>query len=239
MKRNIPNAITLFNLFFGCCAIVSVFNGQFISGFWFFFAAIFFDYFDGTMARWLDVHSSLGKQLDSLADVISFGLLPGVVLYVLLLIAWTGEASHPGVFWAAAPAFSVTLFSALRLAKFNIDTRQTDYFIGLPTPSACLFTVGLLLIYHFDSFGLAEWVIEPFFLYGCAAFLSYILVAELPMFNLKIQSFRWSGNEIKLIFAAIALLLLFLVREAALSLIIVLYILISVVQYILVSSDTP
>jgi len=237
MKQHIPNAVTLLNLLFGCCAIVSVFNGQFINGFWFFFAAIFADYFDGTIARRLGVHSPLGKQLDSLADVISFGFLPGVILYVLLLIGWTGEATYPGLFQAGIPAFTVTLFSALRLAKFNIDSRQTDYFIGLPTPSACLFTVGLLLIYHFDSFGLAGWITHPVFLYGCAVFLSFILVAELPMFNLKIKSFQWTGNEIKFIFATTALLLLIFLREAALSLTIVLYILISLAQYLLGASE--
>lgn len=236
MKQHIPNAVTLLNLFFGCCAVVSVFTGQFLTAFWFFFAAIFADYFDGTVARRLDVHSPLGKQLDSLADVVSFGFLPGVILYVLLLIGWTGKASHPGVLWAAAPAFAVTLFSALRLAKFNLDERQSDYFIGLPTPSSCLFTVGLLLIYHFDSFGLAGWIAQPVFLYACAAFLSFILIAELPMFNLKIKSFQWAGNEIKFIFAATALLLLIFLREAALSLIIVLYILISAAQFLLAPS---
>jgi CDP-diacylglycerol--serine O-phosphatidyltransferase len=229
MKQNIPNLVTLFNLFFGCCAIVSVLSGEFISAFWFFFAAGLADYLDGTAARLLDVGSPMGKELDSLADMVSFGLLPGVIFYTLLEMGWTGGIHHSGVVWKAAPGFIITLFSALRLGKFNLDTRQTDYFIGLPTPSSCLFAVGLMMIYEFDSFGWGSWIVRPAFLYSYIALLSYTMVAELPMFSMKFKSFKWPENRIKFIFAGVVILLLLFLREAALPVVILLYILVSMI----------
>lgn len=229
IARHLPNAITLLNLFCGCCAVIYVFYGYYVPAFWFFAAAIAADYFDGMVARLLQVHSPLGRELDSLADVVSFGLLPGSIFYMLLVQGWTGTIPYPGLYWAATPAFAVTLFSALRLAKFNLDTRQAAYFIGLPTPSSALFAVGLMLMVHYDSYGLAAWMTSPFFLYPCIAVLSAVLVAELPMFNLKFKSFRWRGNEIRFIFAVVSILLLAGLREAAFSLIIFLYVILSVI----------
>lgn len=223
----IPNIITLINLFFGCCAVLNVFLGYYVAVFWFFAAAILADYLDGAAARLLGVHSPLGKELDSLADMVSFGVLPGSIFYVLLLDALTGSPGMLSFHWGATPAFLVTLFSALRLAKFNLDVRQADYFIGLPTPSSCLFSVGLLLVYHFDRFHLSAFWVTPMVLYLCLLLLSALLIAELPMFNLKFKRLAWTGNEIKIIFAAVAVVLLIVLREAALSLIIVLYVLLS------------
>ena len=233
LKKHIPNSITLLNLFCGCCAVLNVFEGQYLPAFWFFLAAITADYFDGAVARMLRVHSELGKELDSLADVISFGLLPGSIYYMLLVQGLTGDIHFQGLHWQATPGFLVTLFSALRLAKFNLDNRQSDYFIGLPTPSGTIFATGLMLIAYFNSFGLAPLVTAPAFLYPCIILLSAVLLAELPMFNLKFKHLAWGGNEIKIIFAAVAFLLLFLLREAALSLIILLYISISIIFKVL------
>lgn len=228
MKQQIPNFITLLNLFFGCCAVISVLSGAFIPAFWFFFASGLADYLDGTAARVLNVESPLGKELDSLADMVSFGLLPGAIFYVLLQIGWRGEIDLSGIHWEAAPAFAVTLFSALRLAKFNLDTRQTDYFIGLPTPSSCLFAIGLMLIYEFNSFGWGSWVTLPELLYVFIALVSFTMVAELPMFSMKFKSLRWSENRIQFIFTAVVILLLVLLREAALPIVILIYILVSI-----------
>ncbi len=227
MRLYIPNTVTLINLFFGACAVVTTLYGQFALTFWMFFLSLTADYFDGLLARWLRVPTTLGKELDSLADMVSFGLLPGTILYVLLVHSWTGNATQDGIYWPATPAFLVTVFSALRLAKFNLDTRQADHFIGLPTPSSSIFCVGLMLIVDYDSYGWRQWVDQPGFLYPVVLLLSYALVAELPMFSLKFKGGGWSGNEIKYIFAGATVVLLFLLQEAALSVIILLYVVLS------------
>ena len=189
------------------------------------------DYADGLVARLLGVQSSLGKELDSLADMVSFGVVPGAVYYTLLANHFYPEGAS-GLVYEATPGFLVAVFSGLRLAKFNLDTRQATGFIGLPTPSSTIFTLGVMLIYTFDSFGLRFLVSAPAFLYGCVVVLSYLLISEIPMFSLKFKSFTWKGNEIKFIFGAIALVLLFLTWEASFSIVILLYILFSVFQHL-------
>ncbi|GJM33133.1 MAG: CDP-diacylglycerol--serine O-phosphatidyltransferase [Saprospiraceae bacterium] len=226
MKQQIPNAITLLNLFCGCCALVNVFYGHFISVFWFLFVAGLADYLDGAVARWLGVHSSLGKELDSLADLVSFGVVPGAILYMLLTENPVPEVV-PQLNWMAAPAFLVSIFSGLRLAKFNLDTRQSENFIGLSTPPACLFVTGLMLIYYYNSFGIGQQIATPWVLYPVILVLSYLLVAEIPMFSFKFKQLTWSGNEIRITFALLSIVLLIVLREAAFSLIILLYILVN------------
>lgn len=241
MKKHLPNAITLLNLFFGCCALASIFYGQFVAAFWWIFAAVMADYADGLAARLLGVQSKLGKELDSLADMVSFGVVPGAIYYVLLASHFHPEGAS-GLVYEATPGFLAAVFSGLRLAKFNLDTRQATGFIGLPTPSSTIFTAGLMLIYTFDSFGLQPLVSHPVFLYGCVLVVSYLLVSEVPMFSLKFKSFGWKGNEVRFTFAAIALVLLFLAKEASFSIVILLYILFSVVQHLakkVVPHDAP
>lgn len=223
IKRNLPNAITLLNLLGGCCTVVCILYGQFETAFIFYVFSSVTDFLDGALARALHVKSELGVQLDSLADMVSFGLVPGLIFYSLLEPDAVQE-----LHWAALPGFVVTLFSALRLGKFNLDTRQTDTFLGLPTPACTMFTIGLMLIAHFDSYGLGVWVTQPLFLYGCIAVLSFLLVSELPMFNLKFRGLQWKGNEIRIIFAVAAAVALFGLREAAFALIIIGYIALSV-----------
>ena len=173
MKKHVPNIITLINLFFGCCAVACVLYGQFVQAFFFFLASAVADYLDGTFARVLKVKSEIGKQLDSLADMVSFGVVPGAIIYMLLVKGMAGEDVLPiQLTLAASPAFLVTLFAAIRLAMFNIDTRQTENFIGMPTPSVAMFTVGLMLIYYYDSLGLSGLVTNPFFLYPLIPILS-------------------------------------------------------------------
>lgn len=231
MKQHIPNTITLINLFFGCCALACLFYGQFAAAFWWTFAAVAADYADGMAARLLGVQSGLGKELDSLADMVSFGVVPGTVYYMLLSNYFYPEGAG-GLVYEAAPGFLVAVFSGLRLAKFNLDTRQAEGFIGLPTPSCTVFTIGLALIYTFNSFGLRPLVGHPVFLYTCVAALSFLLVSEVPMFSLKFKAFTWKGNETRFIFAAIALAMLFLTWEASFSIVILLYILFSVFRYL-------
>lgn len=231
MKKNIPNFITLLNLFFGCCALASVLYGQFVQAFFFSVASGVADYLDGTCARILKVKSPLGQQLDSLADMVSFGVVPGAIVYMLLVKGLSDPDALPiELTLAASPAFLITLFAAIRLANFNIDTRQTENFIGMPTPSCAMFAVGLMLIYHYNSFGLAGVVANPVFLYFSIPVLCWLMVAGFPMFGLKFKNLAWAGNEIRFIFAGVSLALIVWLREASLSLIIVAYVLFSIFE---------
>lgn len=238
MKKHIPNFITLLNLFFGCCAIASVLYGQFVQAFWFSLASGVADYLDGACARMLKVKSPLGQQLDSLADMVSFGVAPGAVVYMLLVKGFSEQDDLPiQLTLAASPAFFISLFAAVRLANFNIDTRQTENFIGMPTPSCAIYTIGLLLIYHFDSFGLGKIVTNPVFLYLNIPLLCFLMVAGLPMFSLKFKNLAWEGNEIRFIFAAFAVMLLAVLREAAFPFIIVGHVLFSLIVHLRVSRN--
>lgn len=227
MKKNIPNIITSINLFCGCCALVCIFYGRFFNAFLFIFVGAWADYLDGLVARSLKVKSELGKQLDSLADMVSFGVVPGAIIYMLLVRGMTKnfESFPQYLILAGLPAFLITVFAAVRLAKFNIDTRQSEDFIGLNTPACTIFTVGLMLIYHYDSYGLREMIINPILLYPIIIVLSYLLVAELPMFSFKFKALKWAGNEMRFTFLILALLFLILFKEVALSLVIIMYVL--------------
>ena len=237
MKQHLPNAVTLLNLFCGCCAIVAILYDQVELCLVLLAAGILADYMDGAVARMLNVKSNLGKELDSLADMVTFGLLPGAILYYLLNQNLPEGAARLQVIWHYTPAFVVTLFSALRLAKFNIDTRQTEHFLGLPTPSATIFVAGILAIFFYDSFGLADWVIQPWLIFTLAVVLSWLLVSDIPMFNLKLSSFGWAGNEIRFIFAAVAIVLLVVLGIAGPALIILLYILFNVGRHFMMSDE--
>lgn len=227
MKNNIPNLITLFNTFCGCCAIVSVFEHQMLAAAVWLGVGAMADFLDGAVARLLNAKSALGKQLDSLADMVSFGVAPGIILYSFL-----ADRISEGLIVKALPAFLITIAACFRLAKFNIDPRQTNSFIGLPTPACTIFVVGLLLIRQFDSFGWKAIIDNSVFIYTCIIILSYLMISELPMFSFKFEHYTWQGNEIKIIFAVAALLMLVIFREAALSLIILLYLLISIALFL-------
>ncbi len=234
MKKHIPNIITLFNMFFGSSAVVAVLYGYFTEAFLFFIAAGIADYADGFVARILNVSSAVGKQLDSMGDMVSFGFFPGAIYYVLLAHHFGEDGFHPGVLvFAALPAFCVTVFSGLRLAKFNIDTRQTENFIGLPTPAATLFTVGLLTIYYKNSFGLQRAVTSPYFLLPVIVILSYLLVSEIPFFSLKFKKFTWKGNEERFSIILLTFILLFVLKEPAFFVVIALYIFFNLMKYLL------
>ncbi|PHI21560.1 CDP-diacylglycerol--serine O-phosphatidyltransferase [Lewinellaceae bacterium SD302] len=238
MKAWIPNAITLLNLLCGCAAVVNILDGQFIPAFWFLFAAGWFDFADGLVARLLKVSSEHGKELDSLADMVSFGFVPGIIYYVFLYYQSSSISIDPdalmagdelsiGWSWYAAPGLLVTLFSALRLAKFNLDDRQTDDFIGLATPSSTVYATGLMLIYATDAFGWGHYVLSPWVLYPSILLMSYLLVAEIPMFSFKVKGFGWVGNRKRFIFAAVAIGLLVFLRQAAFPFIIIAYLIIN------------
>lgn len=235
MKKHIPNFITLVNLFTGCCALVCLLSGQILLGCYFLLIGGIADYLDGFIARLLKVKSNLGKELDSLADMVSFGVVPGTIFYILLYKSM--ESSPTLEFnWTASIGFLFSIFACLRLAKFNIDTRQEESFLGLPTPAATLFTVGLLFIYYFNSFGLQSFILQPIFLISCVLLFSLLMIVEVPMFSFKFQHFKWKGNEIKYIFALTVVILSILFREAAFSMAILLYIIISYILLLIKNS---
>ncbi|MCI1189344.1 CDP-alcohol phosphatidyltransferase family protein [Hymenobacter sp. DH14] len=227
MKRHLPNAVTCLNLLFGCLALTEIFAGRLDNGAWFVAAAAVADFADGLLARALRVSSAIGKDLDSLADMVSFGVVPGAILFKLLA---TGEAATPPppIQYLPYVGFLVSIFSALRLAKFNNDTRQTTSFIGLPTPACTLVVASLPLILSHDRFGLHSVVLNPIVLVGLTVLLSGLLVAELPLFALKFKSLRWGDNRRRFIFLLLAAGLLLGLQAAAVPLIVLLYVLLSV-----------
>ena len=233
MKKHLPNAVTCLNLLCGCLALTNIFAGRLDVGAYFVAAAALADFADGLLARALRVSSAIGKDLDSLADMVSFGVVPGAMLFVLLqralgplepgidtLVGWTQYVPYFG--------FLVTIFSALRLAKFNNDTRQTTSFIGLPTPACTLVVASLPLILTFDQFGLARIILHPGLLLGLTVLLSGLLVAELPLFALKFKNLRWGDNRRRFLFLLLAVALLLGLKAAAVPLIVLLYVLLSV-----------
>ncbi|MEQ7801261.1 CDP-diacylglycerol--serine O-phosphatidyltransferase [Pedobacter sp. ASV1-7] len=221
MKRHIPNAITCANLFSGCIGIVYAFNGALETAAYFVLLSGIFDFFDGFAARLLHVKSDIGKELDSLADVISFGFLPGVVMFQLLS---QSDFSSP---YLPYFGFVITAFSALRLAKFNIDTRQTEDFIGLNTPMNTLFIVSLPFIQK----DYPEIIGSAPLLVGLIVLVSWLLVSEIKIFSLKFSSTSWAQNKIKYIFLILSVLLVAVLKFAAVPLILVMYIGLSVLHF--------
>ena len=241
MKKHIPNTLTLLNLFCGCCTIVSILNGQYTEGAVFTGISLVADFLDGFAARQLGVSSPLGLQLDSLADMVSFGVVPGVIIFELLkwhdtapVILGLKDVSNSNFSLGTLLAFVVTLFSCLRLAKFNIDTRQTKSFIGLNTPSNTVFFVGLMLIAEYNSFGLAYLVSNPVFIYCLIPVSSYLLVSEIPMFSMK-----GGLDKMKIAYLILSLLLVIVFKEVALSLVMILYVVINIFNNLYHKKMTP
>ena len=194
-KKHIPNTITCCNLFSGCIACVMAFSGKFESAMLFIVLGAVFDFFDGMVARLLGVSSPLGVQMDSLADDITFGLAPATVIF-----SFMRGLEYPSSFLAdVLPyfAFLIAVFSACRLAKFNIDTRQTTSFIGLPTPANALFWSSLIV-------GGEKWLLEMnnvwILLIALIFLFSYFLISEIPMFSMKFKNLSWKSNKTRYIF---------------------------------------
>jgi len=225
LKKHLPNAITCLNLLCGCLALTFIFKGELVTGAYLVGAAAVADFFDGLLARALRVSSPIGKDLDSLADMVSFGVVPGAIMSKLLAHATEYDGIPVWLFYAG---FLITIFSALRLAKFNNDTRQTTSFIGLPTPACTLVVASLPLILANDQFGLENIILNPWLLLGLAIVLSGLLVAELPLFALKFKNLRWLGNRRRFIFVGLALILVATLHAAGIPVAVLLYVLLSV-----------
>ena len=220
--------ITSLNLLSGIIAIIFTFQGELTLAAGMMALGAFFDFFDGMFARILKVQSEMGKQMDSLADMVSFGVVPGFIMFQLL----TASPNIPSLLIGQvnlAPyfAFIIPILSAFRLAKFNIDTRQTSSFIGLPTPANSLFIGSLPFILGGVLSIQIIWLNNYYILLALSFILSSLLVAELPLFALKFKGFGWKGNELRFSFILMSIVLLILLQVAAFPLIILLYILLS------------
>lgn len=225
LTKHIPNAITSGNLFCGCLAIMAALNGNIQQAAWFMGAAAVLDFFDGFAARLFKVSGELGKQLDSLADVVSFGVAPAFIFFVM------AESVFEQGSWLPYISFLIAIFSAIRLAKFNLDTRQTDSFIGMPTPANAMFIGGLTFMANQNFIG--DILQSTIFFIVFPLLSAYLMLAELPLIALKFKQFKWAGNEFRfiLIFSCVVCLLIF--KFAGVSICMVLYILLSVLQNIL------
>ncbi len=232
-KKHIPNSITLLNLFCGCIAITFVVQQQFEMAFYFVCLGIFLDFFDGFFARLFQVSSPLGLQLDSLADMVTSGVVPGLTMFYMMLEAFGLQISDPfsGQYALAFLGFLVTLGSCYRLANFNIDTRQTDSFIGLPTPANALCILSLpLVVRHFDSFMLFELLSNYGVLLAISIGSAYILNAEIPLFSLKVKKLTFQDNKLTFFFLAVSLLLLVTLQFLGIPLVILFYIFLSILN---------
>ncbi|CAM4233518.1 CDP-diacylglycerol---serine O-phosphatidyltransferase [Pedobacter westerhofensis] len=221
MKKHIPNALTCANLLSGCFGVVFAFKGNLEVAAYAVLASGIFDFFDGFMARFLGVKSAIGKELDSLADMVSFGFLPGVVMFQMLT---SSDFSSPYVPYIG---FLITMFSALRLAKFNIDERQTEDFIGLNTPMNTLFIVSLPFIQR-DYPGIGS---STLLLVSITVVMSFLLTSEIRIFSLKFGSLDWEQNKLKYIFLILSAVLIAFLKFAAIPFVLVLYIALSILHF--------
>lgn len=221
--------MTLGNLFCGCMALLNAFEGQLVAASGFVLIALLLDFFDGFTARLLKVSSPIGKDLDSLADMVTFGVLPGFFMYYLMKESLAG---HPGIpEELPLSGFVITLFSCIRLARFNNDTRQSDQFIGVPTPANTMFISSIGYLYQSEPEKVA-FLVQPWILLVLAVVSAYLLIAEVPLIALKFKNFGWSGNVFRYLLLAISLILLAIWQVGAFPLVIVLYILLSIVNNI-------
>lgn len=228
IKQHIPNTVTAANLFCGCLAVVFISKSQMQWAAYMVFAAAILDFFDGMVARLLNVTGELGKQLDSMADMVSFGLIPGYMVYTWLTQTVFCE---DGTCWKAMImpyyGFLITIFSAVRLANFNIDTRQTQSFIGVPTPANALMIASLALMPEGSFY--QDLLRNHYFLTVLSVVMSYLLVAEIPLFALKFKHFRFKDNEIRFVFIGLCLLLFGIMLFEAVPILLILYVLLSVI----------
>ncbi|WP_420577013.1 CDP-alcohol phosphatidyltransferase family protein [Ekhidna sp.] len=213
MKKHIPNFLTCVNLAIGCVGIYYTLTGQEISAFYFVIAAGLFDFFDGFAARMLKVQSEIGKQLDSLSDLVSFGLLPS-----FFMLSWLQGSSD--YFWIA---IVIAVFSAIRLAIFNIDESQSDSFKGLPTPANAIMLTSLIFL---------PFEIYEYTLISICIFSAIMLVSPVRLIALKFSSARWKGNEDRWVLILGVLTLLIVFQWTSLPYLIPFYILVSVVSFV-------
>lgn len=242
LKKHVPNFITLLNLLCGSIAVIFAVQGNLIMAALFVALGIFFDFFDGLAARSLNVKSDLGLELDSLADIITSGLVPGIVMYQLFIKALSSE-SAPSINWSGGeellvwnlPVFAlfgllITLASGYRLANFNIDERQTDSFLGLPAPANALLILSLPLILVFQPQPyIASIILNEWFLVGLTLLSCFMLNAEIPLFALKFKNWGFAENKLRYFFIIFCLVMLLIFQFIAIPVIIISYVILSLI----------
>lgn len=237
LKKHVPNIITLCNLASGLIALVYAFDTHYQMAFVWVCIGIFFDFWDGFFARILKAQSPIGLQLDSLADMVTSGVVPGLIMFQMLVgiedMREEYNLSSDNFYLGLLPyaGFIITLASCYRLAKFNVDTRQTDSFIGLPTPANALFILSLpMILAHSDTDSfLFTFLSNPYVLIGITFLSAFMLNAEIPLFSLKVKYFNWETHKTQVIFLVISVLLLFFFQYLAIPLIILFYVVLSAV----------
>ena len=244
-KRHIPNIVTLLNLFSGCIALIFAVHGSFVLAAIFVFLGIFFDFFDGLLARKLNVQSPLGIQLDSLADLVTSGVVPGIIMLKLIALSvgvndvvtfdksWTAtmEWTTFKVSYVPLIGLFITLASAYRLAKFNLDEDQQTYFKGLPVPANTLLILSLPLIIEYQNNDLMNAIIiNKWFLIGLTLLSCYLLNSNIKLFALKFKDWSFANNATRYIFLSLSIVTLVVLQFAAIPIIIILYIILSVLD---------
>lgn len=238
MKKHIPNFVTLLNVLCGSIAVLFAVNGHMTATAFFVILGIFFDFFDGLLARKLKVQSELGLQLDSLADMITSGLVPGIVMFHLLsltvddfsLVEHSDYLTEffSDIEWLPFFGLLITLASAYRLATFNISTNQSDSFIGLPTPANTLLIISFpLIMEHQNNDMMNTIILNPWFLIGVTLLSSFLLNSKIKLIALKFKNWSFKDNAARYLLIILALILLIIFKFAGIPLIIILYILMS------------
>lgn len=236
IKKHIPNALTLLNLLSGLLALIAIFNGFYDHAFIFVSLGIFFDFWDGFLARKFGVAGPLGVQLDSLADMVTSGVVPGLLMFKLFDTIQQNQPEYmlteDTFYMGIIPYFGflITLASCYRLANFNIDTRQTNSFIGLPTPANALLIISIPMIQYFRE---GEWIdivlSNPYVLLGITLVSTYLLNAEIPLFSLKFKKLNWQEAKLQILFVLYSVIVLLVFNFLGIPLIIISYILLSLV----------
>ncbi|MES2279654.1 MAG: CDP-diacylglycerol--serine O-phosphatidyltransferase [Bacteroidota bacterium] len=228
VKKHLPNAITCANLFSGCVGIVFAFSDNLIVAAYCIFLAAIFDFFDGFASRVLQSFSGIGKELDSLADMVSFGVLPSVMMYKLFLATPQIHNVSPYLNFIA---FLIPVFSALRLAKFNVDTRQAEKFIGLPTPANAILIASFPLILEHHNRIYSNYISNPIILSVFVVVMCALLVAELPLMSLKFKNRDFHENIYRYLLLLFSAILILFFKFAAVPVVIFLYIILSIIQF--------
>jgi CDP-diacylglycerol--serine O-phosphatidyltransferase len=242
IKKHIPNLLTLGNLFSGTVAAIFAVEGAFEMAGFFVLIGIFFDFLDGFVARILGVSGELGKQLDSLADMVTSGVVPGIIMFKLIVInaefhlngvfSWTSSDSKSSILSIGLLGLLLTLGACYRLAKFNLDTRQSESFIGLPTPAMSLFVISLPLIAANTEITMVQNLIaNNYFLIAVTLILTYLMNAEISLFSLKFKEYSFKKNVVKYLFLLASLVMIITLKYISIPLIIMLYVLLSVISH--------
>lgn len=240
LKSQIPNCITLLNLFCGCIALVFVSKLNFEMAFLFVGLGIFLDFFDGFFARLFKVQSALGLQLDSLADMVTSGVVPGYVMVQLLQFngGFQEVSNESSILNFSLLGFVITLGACYRLANFNIDSRQTDSFIGLPTPANALFILSLPLVLQNSSIEIVTSALQNKYVLLAITLLSaFVMNAELPLFSLKVKQFSFQKNRLQIIFLVLSLALFLIFQYLGIPLVIIFYVLLSLINNLVLSKE--